>query len=1853
MPDFELNFNEDDYSIIATTSEASGDQAFGVDANDYIRVKILNQNNKSIGTFYSGSLSTDTVVPGSVSGYTTITPNQFKSYRDPNNNLYIKPNEILSENGLPQGNYKLQVDFLNQYQPASTDVFVLKQISPSRLEVRLKLLDTNITKDSFDIGGDGYTFKDHLGDPYQFNHILYTANGNNIPIVNYTFDKFTDGEANQSIILRLYEPLPTSVTKLSVVTVEREVLITQTQDIYYKSSVIHGSGGGYLDKDSTQSWLGEQGTGGVDFENYNNLTGSLTDSTIINNLITGSSYDYPNLNIDYNSFENHTFFGSAVKKLENFKTKVSTIEDYYSDISSSLYADGGAIDGDSEYLVSRRKKLFNDIQNELNSFTPYEKFLYYDGQLQTTQSAPSLGNNYADSFPMSNGIIDNNSWIDDGIVTGDNPNGTEITNHDGFNIVYKSTDVDIASGEVGLFKGKYFAHEKPFFNYSGSVYLSFLLKGTTDVNVITGNNNKFTNQNGLGVPIPQDALYKNSIQDPTPAVDEYRRWIFQASQSYWIPNKGSNDFDELVEGDFVAGSATVTILQSNVKTGSYQISDTENSYPTTVEFSGSSGTSFYGATLPAGDLFKVYYIPGGDDDRKVYLTDIKITLNDPTDTLPFAQGYKTDSSTWTDWYNTIYSQAETFDDENIHSFNNNIPLYIKESSEYGDLKTFLDMNGEHYDMIRNHIDNYSSVYNRGYNEVDSVPTNLMPMLADNLGWELITPFTGSLAQIFNSSVSSTTTTDDIRHNTWRKSLNNLIYLYKSKGTNNAVRALLNVYGYPPDVLGISEFGGSSEEQNPSTITNDFNAMVGGMARRTGNVSFVLNKKKLFNYGFNSTPERILTLDWWKDNADVNTLEFIYKHKTSTIEQEIFMSSGSGDQTLWDLKLQSSASLHRFQFRLNNSNTGSATIASNAVSMSTGYLSMNNGELWNVMLQRMTASISGSGVQEYKLAAALQDVDKISVLNTISMSISGGITNTYITGGDAMTGSVGGRGYFANQNWPSSGSRHTLSSSNLLVGRTLSGSLAEIRGWSTALSASKFKQHTLNKFSVVGNTIKSHKQDLIYHFRLNENHTSSSIGTSSTIDIKDANPNGPKDNPTDYSFTMSSDIVSGSIVYGFDIIDTYGLVIRTDSYNQRESNKIIINPIGSFSGLNLNSRKASVLPLSHENSPAKRINSNKLEIGSSPTNFINNFIINNIADASILQSYTKPSDRYESSYADLDTFRNDFFENYNITIDTNKFIRAHENIWNKSVITGISSIVPARSTLTDSSVGIIIKPHLLEHQKVEKEKQKIQYGETGLFSSELTGKTADLSTILYDYKSDYNISETFEASKDVLIDINEKTSLAESSYEQSQDTEINIDTLITETLTVEATKDTEIDIDNQITKEVTYEASKDTEIDIDTVVTEEMFHEASKDTEIDIDTVVTEEMFHEASKNTEIDIDALGTEEMSYEVTKDTEIDIDTLGTEEMSYEASKDIEIDITDNVTEQFSYEVSKDVEIDIDNQITKEVDYIDTKNTEIDIDNQITKEVDYIDTKNTEIDIDESISKEVDYITSKDTEIDIDESISKEVDYIDTKNTEIDIDESISKEANYIVPKEIEIDNRTTITEEMEYGVTRNINISTLQTTVGSITVPVTGSNIEYHSTNWNKTFRNLHNEWGTGIEDTHFLNNAAENESGSLGDYNVGHIEDRFVFTMIGDVEVVSSSFHSPEGYNPEWQIDFANADNFLNREIRDKGKGYTYNSYTNGNPGPQDGRPVGKTAYFSSSADGRILHIPSNHYSKFSYPFKDTMYAGTLNTNPGFWPSRDYEDYSSASFYRVKVAFEHGIRVERGKLNKNDNDLLTND
>ena len=1343
MPDFEFEFNQQDKDIVLSQTNSS----FGL-TTDYIRLtiypteainNIVDLPNSDSGidgkAIFFSSLNPSTldinISPFKEDNLFHTIPiggsnNDFKIYKNENTqDIYIKPNEIFNSFQLPQGDYRIQIDFLNQVNPSivnptadtgetgddSGDVeiqqqfyqFLIKQVSTSRKEVRLKLLNQNITKNSNIISDLTNEFNNSEpefldnGEPnpnykYQFKHVLNIGNGDHIPIMNYAFDGVTDGKDNQSIILKLYDTLPTNIGNLEMVTIEREVLTTQIQDIFYFSDVPDVFFGDGLIPDTQENWINPDNND-FGYQSLDELAISASIGDIeVDSLISSSEYNYPNLNTDFNEFENHTFFGSAKKKLQNFNNKVKTIQGYYSEISSSLSADGISLTGDSTFLIQKRKDLFNKINEEFKTFTPYERFLYFDGQTDSTSSAPAL-KNYADNNPLKQ---------DD--------NYEELNQSDGFNVVYKNSNLGLGASRALLTSNLYKAQNKPFFNHSGSVYLSFLLKGTNNLEILRENiNNNVRGFVSNGFLLPHDTAYTASILEPNVISSSYKRFIYEASQSYFIPNTSDNDMIDLDIADFRAGSTKIQILSGSVKTGSYMIKDSTGLYPTTVvshsvdgEGNIINGIPFSGSIMPAGDLFTLSIVSGSALTQS-FITDVKVTLKNPTDVLPFDNLFHTSSTEWSNWYNGMLTKAETFDTDNIHSFENNLPLYIQESSDYQDMKDFLNLQGEQYDLIRNHIDSMGTIHKRGYKKTNSPPDNTLPMLLSNMGWQAINPFSGSLTDTLGSYLSGVTSIDDIKNNTWRKTLNNLLYIYKSKGTKNSVRALLNTYGYPPDVLQFQEFSNNFSDDIVDNIFPDTEPDIGEqdsadlvIDMNTGSFSFTERVRRLINYNFNSNTNRILNLDWWMDDANINTIQFVYKHKHTTNTQTILKSSGSGNETLWDLRLVPSQNglSSSFEFRLNNSQVADTAIGSRSFSMSLAYNDMSDGQLWNVMLQRDTGSSSGPGTVKYKLYSALQDGRAIRPNSFTSMSISGGLVGN---------STLGGKGFFANQNFQSSGSRHALSSSNLFVGETFSGSLAEIRGWSTELSTSKFRQHVLNKFSIVGNTIDSHKDELIYRFKLNENYTTSSVSSSAqtTLDIIDSTGG---EIYSDYTFTKPSDIFTGSIVYGFDLITIFNLSIL-DSINQPSDNLIIINPSKKIVG-NIDANSAAIRVPDGE---PPLDTSPKLELYRSPQTFVDNFILDSLSGFNLEKLYGNPINYYSQSYDEFDTFRENFFTSHPITIDTNKFIRAHENMFNHSIVEGLKTLVPASSTFSDrnSNIGVEIKPTILEKQKYENEHHSVE------------------------------------------------------------------------------------------------------------------------------------------------------------------------------------------------------------------------------------------------------------------------------------------------------------------------------------------------------------------------------------------------------------------------------------------------------------------------------------------------------------------------------------------------------------------
>ena len=1869
MPDFEFEFNQQDKDLVVTQNNGT----FG-EPGDYIRLTIypteapnnivtLSDNTNGIDgqaiflSTLNESLEVNISPFKSDNQFDTIPigglNNDFKIYQnETTEDIYIKPNEIFNKFELPQGNYRIQIDFLNQVKFYSVDPFdiidtideanqgqpnvdaetsqntdteenivttpykfIIKQISTSRKEVRLKILDTNIINNSNIITQLTNEFNQGV-ETYQFKHVLNIGTGDHIPIMNYAFDKVTDGKDNQSIILKLYEPLTGAVGNLSMVSIEKEVLTTQVQEIFYFSDVPDVFFGDGLIPDGQENWINPDNND-FSFENLNELVYSASIGDIeVDSLISSSEYNYPNLNTDFNEFENHTFFGSAKKKLQNFKTKVDTIQTHYSEISRSLVV-SSSITGDSSFVIQKRKDLFNKINEEFKTFTPYERFLYFDGQTDSTASAPSLVN-YADTLPVTfKGHV------------GSSIEGIELNQHNGFNVVYKHSSEKISGPHdryIGLFGSKYFVENKPFFNHSGSIYLSFLLQGDSGSSLDWQNRNKIQNP-----PLPIDTLYQNNILNPDMTSSKYQRYIFEASMSYFVPNTLNNDMADLNkdDGDFNAGSTKITILSGSLKTGSLPIKDSTGLYSTTT-ISTQSGVPFRGSIMPSGELFSInrentlssslqgywniddvtsgsaltlanvvndagpttgdatrnngvtassgvevhgrqygssYFmisesgfdtgvhfdstdfnfnkddnfslsvwvkrfhpngasslnptVPsgtttqgilirgntensygieyrhssnqfrcgvrptsdgntkrlashtmtdsgsnwhhvvmtyesasatgiklyvdgvlegsttnitdgtgatmgdfsasnananvgeklslGGDDilagSRGVFngflqyprvynraitaeevnqlylkpdgitetkITDVKVTLKNPTDVLPFDNIFKTTSTEFTNWYNNALTQAEEFDTDNIHSFENNLPLYIQESSEYNDMKDFLNLQGEQYDLIRNHIDSMGTIHKRGYKKTNSPPNNTLPMLLSNMGWQAINPFSGSLTDTLGSYLSGVTSIDDIKNNTWRKTLNNLLYIYKSKGTKNSVRALLNVYGYPPDVLEFQEFGGATSNSDIDSIFPDTPILpqIGSgvdldLQSITGSFSFTKNKLKLYNYNLNSNPNRVLNLDWWMDDANINTLEFVYKHVTTTQdEQTILKSSGSGTETLWDLRLLESFGTYNFEFRLNNSLTGSLPIATNAFSMSTDLAPMRNGQLWNVMLQRMTGSSASNITNEYRLHASLQDNTKIKNYSIATMSIDGASTPFEL---------------YSNQNFKGSGSRHPLSSSNLFVGESYSGSLSQIKGWSTALSTSKFRQHTLNKFSTVGNSINSYKDELIYHFKLNENYTSASVSASGqTLSIVDS---APTTTYADYSITKDGGFFTSSIIYGFDFVDVIKLTLK-DNGDKQNDNNILINPNYRVVG-NLNPDKPAIESLTKPFGEKPQFNTSpKLELYRSPQTYVDNFILDNISGFNLETLYGNPINYYSQSYDEFITFRENFFDAHPVTVDVNKFIRAHENMFNDSIIEGLKQVVPARSTFSDknSKFGVEIKPTVLEKQKYEHHKHSVEVN-----PNTITGS------------------------------INSSPDLSTSEFIQPKTGSINVN----------------------VTNVSTYEQPKSASISV----------------------------------------------------------------------------------NVTNTTTYERPKSASLSLLPSFT-----------------------------------DSTVP------TSKDGTID--------------------------------------------------------------------------------YASIANESFKNIHDDWGTDDSSTYFINNF---DTGSDGKSNTYHIDTRFNFYSIGDSEYYSASkgnssnFTNFRRFYNQLQIDEGPAGNINYFNLHSATPVPTMTAHIGTEDRVSVGKRMGKTRFmrevlsFDNISGNTQLILPRNHVTKFSQPFKDRMYEGTQNiTNTGSkFLNVQHEDYSSASFYRVKV------------------------
>ena len=276
---------------------------------------------------------------------------------------------------------------------------------------------------------------------------------------------------------------------------------------------------------------------------------------------------------------------------------------------------------------------------------------------------------------------------------------------------------------------------------------------------------------------------------------------------------------------------------------------------------------------------------------------------------------------------------------------------------------------------------------------------------------------------------------------------------------------------------------------------------------------------------------------------------------------------------------------------------------------------------------------------------------------------------------------------ANTLWTGSQTSTFLSSSVSIGGTTynrFTGSFQEIRYWIKTGSVDSFKDFVMNPQSI------DYSGEILYDdylaFRL-------PLGGDLYTGSQSVHPRTTGSWAITSSFISSNNATLTNVSFTPNI-ETRFLNSPIIGLRGRVTDKIqIVNsiyPTGSV--LSQYIPIAQNFPISSSESP----DVNLLEVAFSPQNEINDDIINSLGYFNIGEYIGDPRQVSSSatSYPDLNTLSNNFFQKYFDTYDLTDYIRLIK-YFDNSLFKMIKDFVPARTSLTS---GVVIKQHILERNK---------------------------------------------------------------------------------------------------------------------------------------------------------------------------------------------------------------------------------------------------------------------------------------------------------------------------------------------------------------------------------------------------------------------------------------------------------------------------------------------------------------------------------------------------------------------------
>lgn len=656
------------------------------------------------------------------------------------------------------------------------------------------------------------------------------------------------------------------------------------------------------------------------------------------------------------------------------------------------------------------------------------------------------------------------------------------------------------------------------------------------------------------------------------------------------------------------------------------------------------------------------------------------TLTDPF--IP----YSATSSQFTTWYAAQEASASLYDRANTNRLINLMPEHITSDYENEEFLNFMDMIGHHYDIIWSYIKSLTDVHDRSEDITKGISAGLVEPVAESLGFPMIEgrdmvslpqyhlglAESGSGTGIYNVRYTQKSQ-KDVTREIWNRILATMPYMLKTKGTKQSLKSLIAAYGIPTSILRIQEYGGP----RPGNDKPDYD----------------IKQKFTKALDFNST--QYVETPWYKAKHTTpfaqysrtpDTLEFRFKtpvERDQQIAAKISGSEGSVQASIFIENVDGADGKGKLKFLLAGSD-------GTEQSMSLESRGIYNGEFWSGMLRRrshhVSSSISSSWYdmalhsdavpsQSFDLFLGYYDsgIDKVIVKESGSMTIqSATLANAF-----AQTGSGG---YLDSWVWGgSTTAAHTAS-----FGKPFSGSMMELRYWSTPLKASAFYNHVAAPKAVNGNHASSSYYDMSARFSFDDN-----------INLNDT-PKAIKD----YSFTDGQLYATAS---GFpDEINFSNVSDRQNAFVPKigftkQANKLRIEdntlkqPDG---GVGILSPTERVEVSSYDNAG---LDSNKLGVFFAPTDVINEDIMLSLADLDFGSYLGDPRDMYNDRYTfgDLDGIADTYWKKWTTKQGFWDYIKLIK-YYDLSLFDHIRRLSPARAR---KNIGILIESHVLERPKV--------------------------------------------------------------------------------------------------------------------------------------------------------------------------------------------------------------------------------------------------------------------------------------------------------------------------------------------------------------------------------------------------------------------------------------------------------------------------------------------------------------------------------------------------------------------------